>query len=100
MRLRDFDVEEEKVVVRVPRFDGPIGRWINRRLTNPFYTVRLDRFGTEVWNLCDGRRRVRDIASELRGKFGDEMEPAEERVAGFLQRLDRGRCISLSKGRT
>ena len=51
MRSRDFLVEDEKIVVLVPRFDGPLGRWITRRLSNPCYRVRLDRFGTEVWNL-------------------------------------------------
>ncbi len=98
MRDRDFLVEDEKIVVLVPRFDGVLGRWITRRLSKPCYKVRLDRFGTEIWNLCDGHRTVREIASALRGRFGEEMEPAEERVAGFIQRLDRGRCIRLSKG--
>jgi len=98
-RDRDFLVEEEKVVVLVPRFDGPLGRWITEHLSNPCYRVRLDQFGTEVWNLCDGQRTVREIALELRDRFGEDMESAEERVAGFVQRLDRGRCIRLSRGR-
>jgi hypothetical protein len=96
-RVRDFLVEEEKVIVLVPRFDGPLGSWVSKRLKNPCYRVRLDRFGTAVWNLCDGTKSVREIASALRQKFGEEIEPAEERVAGFVQRLDRGRCIRLPK---
>jgi hypothetical protein len=98
-RDRDFLVEEEKVIVLVPRFDGPLGSWITKRLSNPCYRVRLDQFGTEVWNLCDGRKTVREIASTLRQKFGEDIEPAEERVAGFVQRLDRGRCIRLPNRR-
>jgi hypothetical protein len=98
-RIREFLVEEEKAVVLVPRFDGSLGRWLTRRLTNPCYRVRLDRLGTEVWNLCDGSRTVGDIAAELRRRLGPDVEPAEERVAGYIQRLDRGRCIRLSKGR-
>ncbi|MCK4547548.1 MAG: PqqD family protein [Candidatus Eisenbacteria sp.] len=98
-RNRDFLVEDEKVIVLVPRFDGPLGNWITKRLTNPCYKVRLDSFGTEVWNLCDGSRTIREIARILRDKFGDEIEPAEQRVAGFAQRLDRGRCIRLPNRR-
>jgi hypothetical protein len=98
-RNREFVVEDEKVVVRVPRFDGPIGRRVTRWLTNPNYSVRLDPFGSAVWYLCDGTRTVREIAGAVRGTFGDEIEPAEVRVATFVRRLDRGRCIRLLKRR-
>ena len=100
VRHREFEVEDDLVIVQVPRFDGRIGAWLVRRLRRPNYRVRLDRFGTDVWRLCDGARTVREIAQVLRGKHGEEIEPAEERVAGFLQRMDRARCLLLPDKRS
>lgn len=100
VRVRESVIEEGCVVVLVPRFNGWLGRWITQRLLNPCYRVRLDRFGSEVWNSVDGIRTVREIAEELRYRLGEEIEPAEERVAAFFRRLERGRCIELAKGRS
>jgi len=89
--------EDGKVVVLVPRFDGPLGRWVTRRLSRPHYRVRLDSMGTAVWNACDGTRTVGQIVQELRHRHGTEVEPAEQRVVTFVRRLERGRCIRFAE---
>lgn len=94
---REYVVEEDKVVVLVPRFDGSLGSRVTKRLSNPNYRVHLDELGSEVWCACDGIKTVLEISHDLRRKLGEEIEPAEERVAMFVRRLERGRCIRFVK---
>lgn len=45
----------------------------------------LDAVGSHAWRAMDGRRTVGEIADELSRVFGDEVEPATERL-GMLVR--------------
>ena len=46
--------------------------------------IRLDDRGAFVWRLLDGQRTVGEIAQLARERFGDAIEPAEERVGRLM----------------
>jgi len=60
------------------------------------YRARLDEVGTFVWRRCDGATSVARIAEEMRAEFGERIEPAEDRLVTFLQRLLRGKFVTVS----
>ncbi len=85
---RPFEHDADgRVKVRVPRFDGAIlRRLLMPRLRRPDFLIRLDAFGTCVWEACDGRRTGEDIATMLTGRWPDETG-MRLRLAMFLRQL-------------
>ncbi len=80
----------------VPRFGrGRFGTFLERRLRPRPYRVRLDPVGSFIWKRCDGHTPVRAIGEALRGEFGQQVEPAEQRLVRFLQSLVRGRFVRI-----
>lgn len=92
------EVIEDRVVVRRPRpklsgwrapFDWLIFQIAPRRL-------KLDAVGSFCWLRIDGVTTAGEIAQALSDRFGDEVEPAEERLGRFIRSLEREELLSLS----
>lgn len=95
-RLDWRDVGDGRCVVLRPGLgEGRVGRWLAARLGNPCYRIRLDDVGTFIWKACDGETPLVAIAVRLRDAFGDRVEPAEERLARFVQTMVRSRMIEV-----
>ena len=75
--------------------EGRAGRWLAARLGDPHYRIRLDDVGSFIWRACDGATPLIEIAARLRAAFGARVEPAEERLARFVQTMARSRMIRL-----
>jgi hypothetical protein len=76
---------EMRIRVKVPRFKSRLGKRFCRWLKKPpTYDVKLDRYGSEAWKLCDGKNDVGTIAESLLQKFGEDVEPVYERVAKLI----------------
>jgi len=60
----------------------------------PTYGVRLDRYGSLVWQLCDGKTTVKDIALALKERFSPDIEPLYPRLIEFLKHLEKNGLIS------
>jgi hypothetical protein len=60
----------------------------------PNYRVKLDRYGSWVWQLCDGKTTVRDLGLSLKEKFGPDIEPLYPRLIEFLKHLEKNGLIS------
>jgi hypothetical protein len=88
VHARPFDRDaEDRVAIRVPRFDGAIlRRLLMPRLRRPEFRIRLDAFGTCAWDACDGRRTGEDIAALLSARWPDE-PGMRLRAAMFLRQL-------------
>ncbi|MEE9390229.1 MAG: PqqD family protein [Candidatus Aminicenantaceae bacterium] len=67
------------------------------RLKNPKYKINLDDFGSFLWELCDGTTTVQELSECMKDKFGDKIEPLYDRLALFLQSLERNRFIVYRK---
>jgi len=90
VRLAEWDEKGDHVVVVRPRPVGPMPRVLFDRF---FYLLaaqrlRLDQMGSASWLLLDGERSVAQVAELLRERFGEEVEPVEERL-GHLVRVFR-----------
>lgn len=95
-RLDWREAEDGRCVVLRPRLgESRAGRWLAARLGNPCYRIRLDDIGTLVWKACDGQTPLAEIARCLRARFGAQAEPAEQRLARFVQTMLRSRMIEL-----
>ncbi|NOZ13224.1 MAG: PqqD family protein [Acidobacteria bacterium] len=95
-RIREFEMEGEKVVILLPRFaTGWPARHIQPRLKKPNMKVKLDEIGTLVWQLIDGHRTVMDITEEVGERFGERVNPPHQRVGIFITMMKNEGMIKL-----
>lgn len=95
-RLISWEKDSEKnlAVLFVPRFrKGLLKKWLQPRLKRPYIRVTLDEIGSMVWENCDGKKSVREIANILEGHFGERVKPAEERLKLFFNTLYRSQFV-------
>ena len=86
--------EDGLVVLLKPKFKHPfLMKHLLPRMKKPHYKIRLDDVGTFIWELIDGSLTVRELAKSLKDKFGETVEPLYDRLAPFLQSLERNRFI-------
>ena len=63
-------------------------RWLMKRVGgSPIVRRRLDKYGSDIWRLCDGRHTVAEICSEMDRRYKEDIEPVLTRVSGFLRIL-------------
>ena len=98
-RLLEWCEEDDRCVLLRPRFGTTrVARWVARLGTDPHYRIRLDEVGTLVWKACDGHTSLADIVGRMRERFGDRVEPADQRLSQFIRKMLKGRMISLGRG--
>lgn len=77
------------VVVRPEPTSRGLRGWVDRLLHSMSASrIRLDELGSFAWLRLDGERTVAEVAELLRQEFGEQVEPAEERL-GHLVRVMR-----------
>ncbi len=98
VRTFEFVIQDDyKVTLLIPKFrDKILGKYLQPIIKKKFFKVKLDTLGSFVWLNCDGQTTVRELAEKLKKQFGDAAEPADERVARFIQQLYRGDCITFN----
>ncbi len=85
------------IIIRVPNTG-----WINR-VAQRFFgmpevsTIRLDTYGSYVWEQIDGKRDVQDLACVMKERFGQKAEPLYERLIRFIETLRENKYIHLNK---
>ena len=86
--------EEGLIVLLKPKIKNPFfAKHLLPRLKSPYYKIRLDSVGSFVWERCDGNLTVKELAEDLKAKFGEEVEPLYDRLNLFLQSLEKNRFI-------
>ncbi len=86
--------EDELIVLLQPKFKNPfLAKHLLPRLKNPYYKIRLDDVGSFLWERCDGILTVKELANCMKDRFGDKIEPLYDRIALFLQSLERNHLI-------
>ena len=90
--------EENLVTVLIPKVTSKIGKkYFEPMLKSPYIKLKLDEIGSATWLSIDGKKKVFEIASELVRKFGDKIDPVEERLTKFLTTLYEQRFITFQE---
>jgi len=76
-----------RVKIRYPKFRAKVLQSLIPKTKPKDIVINLDELGTEVWISNDGYKKVSTIISELSGRLGDRIHPAEERITKFLTML-------------
>lgn len=84
------------VVIAFPRFKYEwMRRFLLPRGMSPDVHVRLEKHGTAVWELIDGKSTVREIIEKLAVHFEQE-ENYESRVLAYISQLQKDGFIKLA----
>ena len=87
--------EDGIVTILGPRFrTGFMKKMVGSRLKSPYFKIALDDIGATVWENIDGSRKIGEIAIILKEKFGEKIEPCNDRLAVFFTQLEMSRFIS------
>ena len=91
LRVARWEEADGRVVVLRPE---PTSRGIRGLLDRFFHRmsaqrIRLDEVGSFAWLHLDGDRTVGEVAALLSEEFGDQVAPAEERLARLIWMLRR-----------
>jgi hypothetical protein len=84
------------VVLLVPKFRNRyIVKWFVPMLARPNIRVKLDAFGSYLWQRCDGKTTVGEMGQAMAKEFDESLDSMYERIANFIQRLVRDRFLLL-----
>lgn len=99
--VRNYDhvVEDTGLIsVLVPKFDI---KWLDKIMSkiikSRFFKAKLDEFGTATWLEMDGTKSVQSISEHLQKKFGDKINPVNERLTKFLSELYKFNFITFNE---
>jgi Coenzyme PQQ synthesis protein D (PqqD) len=99
--VRNYDhvIEENGLVsVFVPKFDI---KWLDNIMSkiikSRFFKAKLDEFGTATWLEMDGNKSVQLISEHLSKKFGEKINPVDERLTKFLSELYKYNFITFKE---
>ena len=99
--VRNYDhvIEDSRLIsVLVPKFDI---KWLDKIMSNiiksRFFKAKLDEFGTETWLEMDGNKSVHLISEHLSQKFGEKINPVDERLTKFLSELYKYNFITFKE---
>jgi hypothetical protein len=88
--------EQGLVTLLVPRLTNRIMiKYLLPHLKERDFKIKLDEFGSCVWQQIDNRRTVMQIAGNLKEQFGERVEPVYERLGLFINLLARRKFIVL-----
>ena len=89
---------EKRVQLKLHRDDSKKS-WLQMLLPAlpPIKTFELDAVGRFVWDLCDGKRTVADIADLLAREKKLEIKEAEVSLATYLKTLTKKGIIAIKR---
>lgn len=99
--VRNYDhvVEDTGLIsVLVPKFDIKwLDKIMSRIIKSRFFKAKLDEFGTATWLEMDGTKSVQTVSEHLQKKFGDKINPVNERLTKFLSELYKYNFITFKE---
>lgn len=85
-----------KLIFYHDKFAEKLIRWLVKK---PFVSdMELDKVGSKVWLLIDGKSSVYDIGQGLLKEFGSSCEPVYDRLIMYLRFLNKKGWISFERG--
>jgi len=93
--------DEDTLSILLPRFKNSLAnKLFQPRWKQEFIRIKLDAFGSAVWEQLDGEQSTGGICSKLKETFPEKLIPleeTEERVSKFLSLLYQQRFISFKE---
>ncbi len=90
-----FIDDEQKVVIKVPKFQREIGKKVCKVLKKGnTFNARMDDIGSLVWQNIDGNKTVRDVLKLLEKQFPDQKN-IDQRLILFLQQMQHLNYLTL-----
>lgn len=89
VKLYSEEVDENKLVtVIIPKFKNKIVlKLVSTKLKSDNFKIKLDKYGSAVWQNINGKNRVEQIIKNLEKIFGQEFEESVERTTKFIHQL-------------
>jgi len=76
------------IVVEFPKNFSRFERWLHRRIGGPTTIKRpLDKIGSDMWRLCDGKHTLLEICNIIGERYKEEVEPVTKTVPTFISQL-------------
>ncbi|MBI1938760.1 MAG: PqqD family protein [Ignavibacteriales bacterium] len=99
VRLHNEEIDNDSLVtVLIPKFKNPfLVKYLVPKMKSPDIKLKLDELGSAAWILMDGKRNVAAVASLLTEKFGEKIQPVNERLTKFLTGLYEQRLITFQE---
>jgi len=96
IRLHKEELNENNLVtILIPKFTNQfVVKFLVPRMKSQLIKLKLDELGSSAWMLFDGEKNVADIAKKLVEKFGDKIEPVNDRLTKFLTGLYEQKLIT------
>lgn len=99
--IRLYSEEESNddlVTVIIPKFKNKLAvKYISPKLKSDHFKIKLDKFGSAVWQMINGKIKVDQIIKNLKKKFGDDIEQEHERTTKFIFQLYEQGFISFKE---
>ena len=90
-----WKTDENGIVTLEIENKGAMNRIAQKLFKKPKVSyIHLDKTGSVVWPLIDGKKSITDLAAEVDAEFGEEAHPLYERLAQFFRVLDSYKFIS------
>ncbi len=85
----DWEVEDDTVIVH-QKNKGFYARIAQKFFSSPETShIRLDAFGSYIWQCIDGKSTIYEIGQKVEKEFGKKAEPLYERLSQFMETLKR-----------
>lgn len=99
VRVLKEDVDENNLVtVLIPKVTNRFAKkYFEPMLKSSVIKLKLDEIGSASWLAIDGKKNVAEIAAELVQKFGNKIDPVEERLTKYLTTLYEQRFITFQE---
>ncbi|MCL5260377.1 MAG: PqqD family protein [Gammaproteobacteria bacterium] len=89
---------DNRVQLLMPKFINRLAqKLVAPRLKSKYIKIKLDELGSATWLAIDGKKNVAAIANTLVTKFGDKIQPVEERLTNFLAFAYQQKFISFAQ---
>lgn len=85
----EYEINESNLItILIPKFSNKfLVQHLMPRLKHPYIKIKLDEIGSAVWLEIDGKKNVGEIAKLLEKKFGERIQPIDERLSKFFAQL-------------
>lgn len=99
VRVHGNDMEENRVVVKVPKFESSFMHFLAPMTQKLFYSIKLDELGSSTWTAIDGKRNAREICDFVRenNQEDENLADLDDRLTKYLMMLYERRFISFQQ---